>query len=664
MKISRNWLQTYFEKEIPSAEKLAELFTFHSCEIESLEEIIYSEKTSDGKTHEIKDCILDLKVLPDRAHYALCHKGVAEEVSVLTGQTLKPRWFLKSLPKVSSDQKKAARIEDEKFCRRYTGRNIELSKVEPSFLWMETALTAIGQRAINSIVDATNYIMFDIGQPLHAFDAGKIKGDLVIRAAKEGEKITLLDDREIILTADDHVIADDLGALDIAGVKGGKRAEISSTTTNILLTSCNFDPTMVRRTSTKYNLRNEASKRFENEISADTASHGLDHLSAIISEMYPEAKFGPIIDQYPLKAKQTVMTFDFAYLEERLGIKVPLDEAKKILEGMGIGVKVASGGETFPPPGGLASLTIPYERLDLVIKEDIVEEIGRIYAYDHVQGILPPLSAGKVDVLPTFYLAEKIKNILADLGFSEVSLYTLVEKGDIETAKPLAKDKAFARNNLSDGMLACVEKNALNADLLGLSAVKVFEIGHIFAKDSEEIHLVLGTAQIKKVKGFKSDSIISETIKKLENVLGLTLKGRSQVGKNVNYSVYEIDLEPLIKSFKAGSFESLSFKPASTNRYQRFSLYPFIVRDVAVFVPESISGENVWKIIKMGITEAKAGDLLVRHALFDTFKKEGKTSYAFRLVFQSMEKTLTDDEANIIMEIIYSGLKKEGWEVR
>ncbi|MCX6719149.1 MAG: phenylalanine--tRNA ligase subunit beta [Candidatus Taylorbacteria bacterium] len=656
MKISRNWLQTYFEREIPTAEKLAELFTFHFCEIESLDESISSEKTNDGKVYEIKDDVLDLKVLPDRAHYALCHKGAAGEVALLTRQPLKPRWFLKSLPKVSSDKIHAAKIEDAKFCRRYTGRYLEISKVEPSSLWMDTALTAIGQKAINSVVDATNYIMFDIGQPLHAFDADKIKGDIVIRAAKEGEKIILLDDREIILTPDDHVIADDLGALDIAGVKGGKRAEISSTTRNILLTSCNFDPTMVRRTSTKYNLRNEASKRFENELTPELASQALDHLSAIIAEIYPDAKFGPIVDEYPVKAKQTVIEFDPNYIEERLGVKVPLDEVKQILEGMRIIVSVGAASRW--------SLTIPYERLDLIIKEDIVEEVGRIYGYDHVIGILPPTTNEKTAILPSFYLSEKIKNILVDQGFSEVSLYTLVEKGDIETAKPLAKDKAFARKNLSDGMMNCVEKNTLNADLLGLEAIKVFEIGHVFNNESEEIHLVLGAVQVKKVKGLNSETIVNEAVKKLESELGVTLKGQILKNKTGNYSVYEIDLEPIIKTFRLGTYEDLNLKPSSINRYEKFSLYPFIVRDIAIFVPESVAGENLWKVIEKGIGEAKATELLVRHSLFDTFKKEEKVSYAFRLVFQSMERTLTDDEANKIMEIIYDGLKKEGWEVR
>ncbi len=698
MNISRNWLQTYFENEIPSAEKLAELFTFHFCEVEGVENSLRRDLKE-------ADSILDLKILPDRAHYALSHKGVAGEVSLLAKLPIKER-FVKEIASTIKEVP-IIKIENPKFCRRYTARisdaclpDRQVAHRCESPAWLKNALESIGQRSINVIVDLTNYVMYDIGQPLHAFDADKVIGSIVIRAAKEGEKIVLLDGREITLNSTDNVIADDEGPLVIAGAKGGKRAEISETTKRIIIESANFDPTAVRKTSTKYDIRSDSSKRFENEITPELAIHGMHNVCALIQQIMPEAKFGPIVDQYLVKAKQTVIEFDPNYLEERLGVKVPLDEAKNILEGMGIGVTEGSV-PVIPTKAGIQdvtatsgsngnildsrlrgndkrdadgndmeandnkwSLTIPYERLDLVIKEDIVEEVGRIYGYDHVVGILPPPSNENKSILPSFYLSEKIKNILVSQGFSEVSLYTLVEKGDIETAKPLAKDKAFARKNLSDGMLACVEKNALNADLLGLESIKVFEIGHVFSHESEDIYLVLGAAQIKKIKGLNSETIVNETVKKLESELGVSLKGQLIKNKAGNYSVYEINLEPIIKSFKSGTYEALNLHPSSSNRYQKFSLYPFIVRDIAIFVPELVTGENVWKVIEKGIGEAKASDLLVRHALFDTFKKEGKVSYAFRLVFQSMERTLTDDEANKIMEIIYDGLKREGWEVR
>ncbi len=648
MKISRNWLQTYFDKEIPTADKLAELFTFHAFEVEGIEEI---KKSGDTEN----DVVLDVKVLPDRAHYALSHRGIAGEISSLTELEVRERYVGPIEP--NSPDKPEIVIKNPDFCRRYTARTVSIGKMPTeSPIWLKNALGSTGQRSINPIVDITNYVMYDIGQPLHAFDADKVKGSLTVRPANEGEKIVLLDGREITLTTEDSVIADEEGPLVVAGAKGGKRAEISDSTTRIIIESANFHPTKVRRTSTKYDIRSDSSKRFENEITPELAIHGMNNVSGLIKEMVPEAKFGPVVDNYPDKVKQTVFDFDPAYLKERLGIEIPLDRAKEILRSMNIEIKESGAGW---------NLTIPYERLDLVMREDIVEEVGRIYGYDKVIGVLPPKNDSQSQILPDFFVAEKIKSTLIALGYSEVSLYSLVEEGHVETAKPLARDKAFARNNLSKGMIACVERNALNADLLGLNIIKIFEIGRIFTEDAEKVHLVLGVSIIKKIKGVKAENVIDEALKVLEKELGMEIKGKTMTNKLGNVSVLELDLEPIVKSFKAEiSAENLGLEPVSTNRYKRFSLYPFIVRDVAVFVPESVADTKVWEVIKGEIGEANVEDLLTRHALFDTFKKDGRVSYAFRMIFQSMEETLTDEEINTVMEVVYSGLKKEGWEVR
>jgi phenylalanyl-tRNA synthetase beta chain len=673
MKVSHNWLQTYFDKPIPSADALAELFTFHSFEVEGIERLRDS-------TYKLTDTVIDAKVLPDRAHYCLSHKGMAEEVSFLTKQPVKSNRSSKSIL-VSLDTKPTIKIEDPHFCRRYMGRYVELNAaVSPthstagpqlSGQQMRAFLAAIGQRSISPIVDATNFVMFDVGQPLHAFDADKVQGAIVVRAAKKGEKIELLDSsegpgKEVELLASDHVIADDVGPLAIAGVKGGKRAGITSSTKHIIIESANFDPTAVRRTATRLDLRSESSKRYENEITPELTSLGMNDVSILVSQAYPAAKFGPIVDQYPVKAIHTTITFDPILVEMRLGIRIPSREIKDILERMSIDIAEAEEGKW--------RLTIPFTRLDLKIPEDIVEEVGRIYGYGHIQGILPPISKAKVPVLPMYYLSEMIKNILVEQGFSEVSLYSLVAKGEVETAYPLARDKAFARANLTDGMMACVEKNSLNADLLGLGVIKVFEIGRVFGKEGEFTMLSLGVGQVKKVKGEKVDNILVNSWEALNNMLGKSLGIGSDsnistpkvITKGVN-AVCEINLDDLLKSYKVPSnalYSDLHFGPASPNMYRKISPYPFIVRDIAVFVSESVQADAVWQAIEKGISNASASGLLARYSLFDTFKKDGKVSYAFRMVFQSMDKTLTDDEANKIMEKINVEMKEKGWEVR
>jgi phenylalanyl-tRNA synthetase beta chain len=706
MKISYNWLQTYFAKQLPSPEKLEELFIFHACEVEGAEKIKTWDKTNDGKSHEIEDTILDLKVLPDRAHYALCHKGIADEVFSLTQipRVTKPVVQIKE----ATDKKPSIKIEAKGFCRRYVGRYVEVAPAPVSssarfHLAVCGLLDAIGQRSINPIVDATNYVMFDIGQPLHAFDADKVKGNIVVRAAQKGEKIALLESseglvREIELTEQDHVIADDEGPLAIAGVKGGKRAAISSDTKRLILESANFEPRAVRRTSTKYDLRSESSKRYENEITPELALDGMNELSALILRVIPDAKFGPIVDVYPTKAAQTFIEIDPKYISERLGIEVPVETSMSILENMGILVEnphymypqrtVSASAEAAPrsPSPSLSpkvvsdaysedsywKLTIPFNRLDLSIPDDVVEEVGRIYGYEHIKGVLPPNHEGKIRVLPIYYLSEKIKNILVTQGYSEVSLYSLVAEGEIEAAKPLARDKAFARPTLALGMISCVEKNVLNADLIGLDSIKIFEIGHVFSNAGESIHLSIGAAQVKKIKGVNGKKIIGDVIEILGKELGITAELKvvsSKLQEKGNIAVCEIDLNELLRIYKLpsnASYDDLGFGPASTNLYKKISQYPFIVRDIAVFVPDSVLADEVWGAIESGIknTAANSLELLVRHALFDTFKKDGKVSYAFRMVFQSMDRTLTDDEAGKIMTTINVELKQKGWEVR
>jgi phenylalanyl-tRNA synthetase beta subunit len=217
-------------------------------------------------------------------------------------------------------------------------------------------------------------------------------------------------------------------------------------------------------------------------------------------------------------------------------------------------------------------------------------------------------------------------------------------------------------------MMACVEKNALNADLLGLDAIKIFEIGHVFVKDGEKTMLSLGVAQVKKVKGLKSDGILAEAIKSLTAALDLNISAPKMISKGI-HAVCEVSLDEVLKSFKLpadASYADLKFTAASANRYKRFSPYPFIVRDIAVFVPKNKSIEDVWKVIETQLNQEKIKEPRLQGItrFFDEFEKDDKKSYAFHIIFQSMERTLTDKEVNSIMEKIYAEMKGKSWEVR
>ncbi len=662
MKVSYNWLQTYFKDPLPEALALGELFTFHSFEIEGIE---------DYNNHNLSDKIIDAKILPDRAHYCLSHKGIAEEVRVLTGLKYSEKMHLGDTPSTldvtidNTIQKVEVKIQNEDFCRRYVARRIECISIKESDGEIKNFLEAIGGRAINSVVDAANFVMFDSGQPLHLFDANKVEGKIVVRAALTGEKIILLDGKEVDLTTHDFVIADDRGPLAIAGVKGGKRAEVTIDTKNIILEAANFDPVCVRKTSTKYNLRNESSKRFENEITSEWALSGMEQITSLIKELSSGAKIGPLVDMYPQPVAVITIVTTAEFINKKLGIEIKIEKMVEIFERLGL--KGDIKGNTF-------NLTIPRHRLDLTLPEDIAEEVGRVYGYEKIEGVIQHPVSKNIPAHPGFYISEHIKNILTDLGFFEVYLYTFTNSGDIEVAHPLASDKKALRTNLSSGIEKALEMNARNADLLFLDSIKIFEIGKVFQKEGEYTSLCIGIKRIKKEKGKSSVDDIKHVrdhlLKELnlhvsiactvDDTGGLILFDGKQIGiTNHIDGIMELNLDILLPHIKVPPFESLGFVPSPKVVYQPFSTYPFIVRDIAVFVQGSVMPDMVEHIIIHNGT-----DLLIKHKLFDTFQKEGKVSYAFRLIFQSFDRTLTDEEIGVPMGIITTKMKERGWEVR
>ncbi len=644
MKVSHSWLQTYFKEKIPSAEKLAELFTFHAFEVEDV-------------AHVGEDAVIDVKILPDRAHYALSHLGIAREIAAITGLTLKHKEILDVESVVQKDL--TILIVNTDMCRRYVGRRVGAVSVGDSPAWLQERLEAIGQRSINTIVDATNFVMHDIGQPLHAFDADKVAGGIVVRKAMDGEKITTLDGREVNLDQGMLVIADDSGPLTIAGVKGGSRAAVTAFTKNIIIESANFEPTTVRKTSTKVGIRNDSSKRFENEISPELAGIGMKEISALIHTLSPHAEFGEIVDIYPAPAKPWTVTIAPEYISSLLGLTISEQEIVAILNRLHI--KTEKQNEELV-------LAIPYWRLDLTAPQDIAEEVGRIYGYEKIPAaMLPPTE--KQSINKTFYWIEKIKDILAERGYSEIMAYSLVGHGSVEIQNPLASDKGFLRDRLYEGIEKALAFNSRNAALLGQEEIKIFEIGSVFTEgEREETYLAIGYFSTKNIKNKEKAGweLVENLVKEIGGKIGAELKGvleSSEAG-----IIFEMSLTKLIELLPAPEAWDISENSAGKSqpkKYKAVSPYPFATRDIAAFVPEGVSQEKAEKIII-----EKSGSLLVRADLFDVFTKTfpdttKKTSYAFRLVFQSQEKTLAEDEINSIMKSITDEMNsQDGWQVR
>lgn len=636
MKVSYNYLQKFFDTKLPSPEALVDLFTFRVFEVEG------TEKVGD-------DTIFDLKVLPDRAHYALSWDGIIYELAAALGT---PRKNI-SIAKVPGVTDPALKLDltvlDSTLCRRYVGRKVSGVVVTESPEWLKSALEAVGQRSINSIVDATNYVMLYSGQPLHAFDADKVEGGIIVRLATEGEMITTLDGKEVKLGPTNLVVADTKGPLAIAGVKGGKRAEVTTSTKNIILEAANFDPVSVRRTSTKVQIKNDSSKRFENEITPELAMKGMDLVSGRISEMSPNAQFGEIVDVYPSPVFPKTLSFSPKMVRTMLDYEVPETEIVKILDLLEI--KIIEKGEEW-------KIEVPTFRFDITIPEDITEEIGRLIGYENITPKLPPKTNFTPTVHPQYYVSEMIKNILVSEGYSETILYTLGKKGHYETAYPVATDKAFLRTSQLPNLEVSIAMNTRNADLLEQEIVKQFEIGKVFDKDGEHLHLSLAVGFAKKIKGKTPVDMLKVASAKLSELFGIGFEMKIETKDLLAWG--ECSLDSLVNSFKTpADYSALNFANASLVKYVPISPYPFAVRDVAVFVPEGVTETDVRSII-----DSQKGPYCVRLRLFDVFSKEGKTSYAFRLIFQASDKTLTEEEITTPMNAVYTALKAKGWEIR
>ena len=325
MLFSHNWLQKYFNEKLPDPQGLSDLLMTHSFEVEKVEEVTLA--------NEKEDTLLDVDVLPNRAHDCLSHYGMAKEIATLTNLTLNK---IKNESWKTSEEVKTIdiKVEDTKACPRYLSVVVEGIKIGPSPEWLKESLEAIGQKSINNIVDATNYVMFSIGQPLHAFDRDKLSGgQIFVRWAKAGEKITTLDNKEVELGETNLIIADGESPLAIAGVKGGKKAEVDGNTTSLVLEAANFKPVVVRKTSRGFAILTDSSKRFENEISPELAEVGMNELVSLIKEIASteKTKFSAKADIYPRKPDFYKVGFATEDVNKILGINISDKEVEGIL---------------------------------------------------------------------------------------------------------------------------------------------------------------------------------------------------------------------------------------------------------------------------------------------------------------------------------------------
>mgnify|MGYP003418152949 FL=1 len=733
MLVSYNWLQTYFKEKLPEPEKLADIITMGIFEIEGIERRAKTADSIDGLT---EDVVLDVKVLPDRAPYCLSHRYIAQEIGALLGyEYVTPE--IDEIDVQDTEYVFSASIEEnvegsvladssavssaEPLAERYVTRVIENVTVASSPDWLKNKLETLGQRSINNMVDLTNYFMHETGQPLHVFDADKVKGNITIRRARNGETVTTLDGKVIELDSSIMVIADDEGPLDLAGIKGGKKAELTMDTKRVMTSAACFNPVLVRKAALKTGVRTDASKRFENAITPERAGLAESFLASHIQKLDSAVVVGAVIDIYPNPAELKTISVRLQDISDRLGAEVDAKEVAAILTRCGFTVQETEIDFEDSNTSDVEFLiSIPSYRRDICITEDIVDEVGRIYGYDKVEGVVPKAETDRI-ILKNFYYQNTIKKALADIGFSEVYTYSLTDAGSMEVQNPLTSERSKMRDSISYTLPKKFLSNMKNADLLGLKEIRMFEIGKVFSLDygtndeksvggfCEKHTLAFGIARPKQPKGHDAQMELSAIAHYVVNTIGASAVPELRFTEIVGDAqtpcsgfVVEFDIDALIEAqmepptdADMGNYcdsahlnEDADTSSASNTsdmgasnlgdntsektqiKFKPISQYPFSARDVAVFVPgERHADTDVLNVIVNSLTDEQK-KLLVRTTLFDVFtkRKEGepvKTSYAYRLVFQSTERTLNEDEVVGAMKSISDALALQvGWEVR
>ncbi len=627
MKVSTKWLQKYFptrsegavgtpvlsgvgvESALPDTRTLSDALTFHAFEIDGV------EKTAN-------DEVLDVKVTPNRGHDCLSHRGIAKELSAILQIPLASD-PLAGKPDLSKKTDAVAVSIKSPLCMRYVAGYIRGVKVGPSPSWLKERLEAIGQRSINNVVDATNFIMFNVGQPLHAFDANKLTTNdkqqtiIHVRNARKGEKMTALDGVKYDLSESMLVIADGNAdeAVGIAGVKGGMPAAITEETKDIIIESANFDGVSTRKTAAALKLRTDASQRFEQVISPELAAYGMRSAIDLILKIAGGELEG-FADAYPKPQEKKTAEVSVSRVNAVLGTKL---SEKAVADAFTrLGLSFEKSGENF-------TVSAPFERLDISIPEDLIEEVARIVGYDAIPPVELPALSQKPALNKNFYRSEKIREFLVERGFSEVYTSVFADKGERVVLNKVDGVRPYLRSNLLDGLMDALQKNIRNKELLGLKQVRLFEMGAVWKNGKEETAVELA---VEKIKGGKT----AEDFKR------------------------ELDAYLADVPSESASYEKLPL--SETVRYLPFSKYPFIVRDIALWAEGADEAQ-----LKRDI-ENEAGNLCTNIRLFDRFEKGGKTSLAYRLIFQSFDRTLEDREANEAMEKVYSALRAKGLEIR
>lgn len=622
------------------------------------------------------------------------HYGMAREIAAFLGiKFIEYEPNEKLINKVEDKIKIKVKVEDEDLCPRYMAISVNGIKVEPSPKWMSDRLIAVGMRPINNIVDITNYVMLEFGQPMHAFDERRVN-EIIVRRAKAGENIETLDGVKRNLDSNMLVIADAKRAIAIAGVMGGGESEINNDTTEIILESANFNFISIRKTSQKLGLRTESSMRFEKALDPNLCEMALIRAIELIKKLCLKAKVASkVVDEKKFKLNQGPIILNIAWLDERIGNEIKEDKVKGILKSLGF---KAEGKENE------MKIIVPTWRAtrDISIKEDLMEEVTRIYGYNNLKPIMPKVEMKPPKLNEEKILERKIKNILSvGASLTEVYNYSFVGedqltklgidmKSAIKLANPIASHQTLLRTSLAPNLLENVKTNQAKEE-----EIRIYEIGSIYLnspgdinKDNtkkgnlpyQEKHLGVVIAGEKGIDVFSiAKGVIAYLLNSLELELvferiesplswaekgvsadiiadgkkvGVVSKLDKRIARNIG-----IKKEVAAAEISLRELEKIYFT-RPVKKFEEFAKYPPATRDLAFVVDEKILYNNIKAEI------VKSSSLIKKVELFDVYQGEklghGKKNLAFHIIYQA-DKTLTSEEVDKMQKELVKKLEKK-----
>jgi phenylalanyl-tRNA synthetase beta chain len=692
MKISYNWIKEYIDLK-KSPEEIARLLTSSGSEVKIIEKI--------GD-----DNIMDIEITPNRSD-CLSYIGIARELSALTGKTIKAPSL--KIKKSSGKAPFTVDIKDKDLCPRYTARLIRDVKVGESPDWLKKKIVAMGLRPVNNVVDITNFVLFELGQPLHAFDYDKIEGNaVIIRRARQGEKMTSIDKIERKLEKDMLAIADREKPIALGGVMGGLDTEVTETAKNVLLESAYFKPTSVRRTSFKLALSSESSYRFERSVDPGMVLEASDRAALLIAEICG-GEIGELLDKGAKPKKDKKVLLRIEHLNKILNLGLKETYIKKALTGLGL--KASSTQK------GILKVSIPSFRQDIKYEVDLIEEISRIYGYENIDTTIPKTVPHPERKLLPWRAKEKAVEVLTSLGLNEVITYAMLSRNSLKkVSDKLLKEAIAVKNYLSfdqevmrPSLLPSI-LNVLSYNMnRGVKDLKIFEVGSVYRNNLspengysetnicivltglfsegwqrekrpvtffdlkgilEKLSFNLGLDPKKLTLNIQAPEAALRYLMMQQDKTPLVLYDGNTIGNITSLparirDAFDLKQEVFVTEIRLGALLHPSDKRINLDKkFKDIPKFPSIKRDISLVAGGEISFEKITSLVK-----GQGGELVERIEPFDEYTGKhiprGHHGLSFRIEYRDKKKTLTAEEVDRVhSEIRKSLVEKLGITLR